>query len=415
MPESEGVSPDRDWRSAWAAIVLVRPDSRGLSLIVWLTAATASMAAAGVVAIQPGHLADLWLVREWLHHWFEAGNPYLEFLGEIDYPPLSFLVLWPIGVPSDRAIVWLFIPGAIATMALAGVVLVQWLASRLAITLTWQAQAALVALMMAGGAARGGIWRGQTAALAVLFGALALRWCRERPVLSATALALCAYKPHVAVGFGLAIALTERRDVIVGAAAVVGLLSAMFAATIDQTLAEITALYAHSLQALYDGPDRVRGLLSVRWVIEDVSGDYDRGTAIYAVAACASLVLMGIAAVKRRHPADRAALAAICLLWPLVFLPNQLYHGVLAWPAVWLVMWPESGLIRRHGVRLALATALILFPVLDVPRTFRLLVAHDPELVMAAYRLSPLRMALLFAFMLYALKTRQPSRRGSLL
>ena len=376
---------------------------------------TASLLVATVVALRPGSLADLWLVRNWLHHWLEGGNPYSHFYGGIDYPPAAFIVLWPLGLPSDTAITVVFIPLAIITMALAGLVLVRWLSNRLDIALPWQAQAALVAMLLSGGATRGGVWRGQTAAFAILLGALALSWCRRRPLLAAMALALCSYKPHLALGFGLVILLSEWRPwvVVIAAALVLGL-SVGFAASIDLSLPQVLRLYAENLLALYDGPDRVRGLLSIRWVIEDLMADYTRGTAVYVAMALASLVLIALAAHRRRDAAGRAMVAAACLLWSLLFLPQQLYHGILAWPAIWLLMWPEVGIIRTQAGRLLVVAALVLFTVADIPRLAMLVVDPASRLAQAPYYWRPLRLVALLAVMMYGLSTvRSPFDRTS--
>ena len=381
--------------------------------MVWVPVMTVSLTAATVVALQPGSLADLWLVRGWLRHWLAGGNPYSHFHGGIDYPPAAFLVLWPLGLPSDTTITVAFMPLAIMTMTMAGLVLVRWLSERLAIALPWQAQVALVAMMLSGGATRGGVWRGQTAALAILLGALALFWCHRRPLAAALALALSSYKPHLALVFGLVILLSEWRPwvVVIAVALVLGL-SAGFAASIDQSLPQVLRLYAENLLALYGGPDRVRGLLSIRWVIEDLLADYARGTTVYVVMALASLVLIALAAYRRRDAAGRAMVAAACLLWSLLFLPQQLYHGLLAWPAVWLVMWPEGGIIRTQAGRLLVVAALVLFTVADVPRLALLLVDPADPLAQAPYYWRPLRLVTLLALMMYGLSAvRSPIAR----
>jgi len=394
------------WRAWLPAIFLIRATPPTLApMLIWLPIAAASVTAAALVALQPGSLADLWLVREWLHHWREVGNPYHAFTGAIDYPPAAFFVLWPLAVPSDAVLPFIFLPLAVGGMVLAGIVLARWLSDRLAITLAWYELAALAALIVSGGASRGAIWRGQTAALAVLLGALALYWSRRRPVVASVSLALCAYKPHVAVGFGLAIVLTERPAVAVWAAVGVLVMSLLFPLSLGQGPADVFSPYLDSLLVLYDGPERVRGLLSIRWVIEDLVGDYQLATVLYAVLALSTLVLLVIASQRHRDRAGQTTVAVACLLWPLLFLPHQLYHGVLAWPAVWLIMWPESGVVRRQAVRLVAVASYIIFSVFDIPRSIRLM-TNDEDLALTSYMLSPLRLALLFGLILYALSAR---------
>lgn len=396
------------WRTWLPAIFLIRSTPPTLApVLVWLPIAAASVTAAAMVALQPESLADLWLVREWLQHWRDAGNPYQEFAGQIDYPPASFFILWPLALPSDAVIRFLFLPFAIGGMALAGLVLARWLAGRLGITLAWYEQAALAALIVSGGASRGAIWRGQTAALAILLGALALYWSQRRPAAAAVSLALCAYKPHVAFGFGLAILLTERPSVVAWAIAGVAAMSLVFPLSIGQSPIDVLRQYVDGLLVIYDGPDRIRGLLSIRWVIEDLLGDYHLGTFVHAALALSTLALIILAARRHRDPAGQTTVAVACLLWPLLFLPHQLYHGVLAWPAVWLIMWPESGIVQRRAVRLVIVASYIMFSVFDIPRSIRLMTTDDDSLAMTSYLLSPLRLAILFGLILYSLSARR--------
>ncbi len=384
---------------------MVRPDRRSwLPAGVWTIVALASVTAAIWVAIQPGRLQDLHLVRTWLSYLQgHSADPYAYFDRELDYPPIALLVLSPVSViPEGSLAIW-FLPLSIAITALAGWVFAGAIAGRLDNPLSTAQRVAIVAMILSGSSVRGAIWIGQTVALSVLFGALALTWSRRRPFAAALMLALCSFKPHLGVGFGLAILLIDGFDVIVIASAMVISASLLVAAAIDQSVLTIFASYAHNLISMYDGPDRIRGMLSVWWVFEDLTGHYGLATLLYAVAACASLVLIG--AVARRAPdaAGRTQATTAALLWPLLFLPSQLYNGLLALPAMWLLMWPEAHLIRRESRRLAAGAAFILFGVIDLPRLVRLVADRFDDgywLYKASYYLSPLRIALLFIFIL---------------
>lgn len=374
-------------------------------LFVWVPLALLSMAAASAVAwLRVESLGDLWLVREWMGFWLAGGNPFRQYLGGIDYPPTAFFVLWPLALPSDAAVRWLFVPGAIAAVAAAAFMLLKWLSARAGVTLAWYEQAALVAMLMSAGSARTTIWTGQTAALAVLLGALSLYWSPRRPIAAAIALALCSYKPHVATGFALAMFLTERRAVVWSAAGIVLAMWGVFAATIDRSVGRVLSLYSQSLLALYDGPDRIRGLLSVRFAIEDFLGHYAWATAIHGGIALITLTLLALAARRRTDPAGRSIIAAACLLWPLIFLPNQLYHGMMAWPAIWLLLWPEVQPVRNDSLRLIAVIGFIVFGVLDLPRTIRLINGlDDGTIAVGSYYLSPLRLVLVMGLILNAL------------
>lgn len=413
-PRTDDADSGPAWRHLLHDIFLIRPNRRRrTALLVWAPLAALSMGAAGAVALlRPASLGDLWLVRDWLHFWLAGGDPFAHFLGEVDYPPTAFFILWPLALPGDEAIRWLYVPWAIACVAAASLMLLRWLSNRAGVSLAWYEQAALVAMLLSGGSARGGIWTGQTAALAVLFGALALYWCRRRPVAAAVALACCAYKPHIAIGFALAIVLTERRAVAWWAAGIVAAMWGIFAASVEQSFTGVVSLYAQSLLTLYDGPDRIRGLLSIRWVIEESLGSYEWATAIYGALALVTLTLLGLAARRRQDPAGRITIAAACLLWPLIFLPNQLYHGLMAWPAIWLLMWPEVQPVRHYGLRVFVIVGFVAFAVLDLPRTIRLFSGPESAAMMASYYLSPLRLVLVMGLILNALHIPESRRAG---
>jgi len=281
------------------------------------------------------------------------------------------------------------------------------------IPLSTAERVAMVAMVLADGGARTGIWLGQTMAVSLLLGALAMRYKRTRPWLAAVCLAVCSFKPHIAAGFGLAILLVEGIGIPLAAGAVTLLLSWVFAATIGESLFTVGVDYISNLLALYGGPNRVRGMLSIRFVLDDLVGHYLISTAIYAVLAVGSLA--AIVTLARRRSADaitRVHVAVVSMLWSLVFLPHQLYNTVYAAPALFMMMWPESGLIRRPGIRLATTAAYIMFGVVDVARVFRVLGRWMPEsdwLFWMGYDLSPLRPFALFVFILWRLYQRPPA------
>jgi hypothetical protein len=392
-------------RDALALIFMVREDRRSwLPAAVWGAVGLISLAVAVWVAGQPERLADLRQVRTWLAFVEQhSADPYVYFDSQLDYPPLAFLVLWPLGwIPEDALLEW-FVPAGIAVTAAAGWVFARVVAERLKIALTLSQQIAIVGLMLSGSSARGSIWRGQTVALAILLGALALLWSRRRPFAAALALALCSFKPHLAVGFGLAILLIDGADVLMVAAAIVVSLSILVAAAMDQSVLAIAATYAHNLFAMYGASGHIDGLLSIRWVFEDAVGHYGAATLVYAAAGTGSLVMLGLIARRMQDDASRTHVVAIALLWPLLFLPSQLYAGFMAAPAIWLLMWPESGAIRRESRRIACVAAVVAFTVFDIPRTLRFLSAYLDDghwLYKGSYYLSPLRIVLLFAFLL---------------
>lgn len=398
----------RGWRF-FSEIILIRSDRPTWTpAIVWTTGACISVAFAVFVALRLDRLHDLHEVRGWLQYWMShRGNPYDQFNGDLDYPPVAFLILWPLGLPSDATVAFWYIPAALAATGLAAWAMLRWMRERMYVTLSTAETVALIALMFAGAGSRSGLWQGQTMALSLMCGALAIRWSRSRPFAAGIALAFCSFKPHIAVGFGLAILVIEGTDVLVIAAAIVLSLSLLFAATVGQPLTEIIADYARNLTLLYAGEERVRGLLSIRFVLDDLIGWYALSTILYALLAISTLVVIVVLARRRRHDAvTQAEVAVCCLLWSLMFLPHQLYNSLLAAPALWLLMWPEAGLIRRHSWRVAATAAYVLFGVFDVAGAMRLVGTWMPDLnwlYTSSYYLSPLRIAAIFALILWGL------------
>lgn len=379
----------------------------------WSVAAAVSVGIATAVALRPGQLDDLHTVRQWLHYWLQSGrNPYEYFGAKLDYPPLAFLVLWPLALPSESTLAWWFIPSVILTTGAASWMLVRWMGECMYVDLTRPERVALIALMMAGSGLRLSIWHGQTVALALLFGATAMRYCRTRPYLAAAALALCSFKPHVAFGFALAILLTHGADVLLIAAAMVISLSLLFAATIGHSALALLIEYVDHLLTLYSGAERVRGLLSIRFVLDDLIGWYTLSTALYIVLAIASLGTVIWCSRRRRADAvTRAQVSVAAILWSTMFLPHQRYNVLLAAPALWLMMWPESGLIPNKRLQQILVGAYILFGVLDVPLLMRVTARLNPsweDFYWYSYYLSPLRIVAVFLLVLFGLY-RRPS------
>jgi hypothetical protein len=407
--------------SRLAPYFLPRASTSVVPLAVWGAAALLSVGAASVIALQPGYLADLWQLRDWLGEWLTSGgNPYRTF-AELDYPPNAFVVLWPWSWLDAGAVPLAFIPIAIASTAAATWLLSGWFAQQCGVVYGTRERLLLVLLMLAGSSMRGALWRGQLAPLAFLFGAAALHWSSRRPLLSAMALALCAFKPHVALGFAFAILVTcGWRILLIGGAAAVAL-SVPFALRAGMSVTSAWWSYVSNLLFSYGGEERVRGLLSIRWVIEDVVGSYAVGTALYLVVALVTLAMIGVSArsARRSHKGARSAragqqmalVAAAMLMWTLIMLPHQLYHGWMAAPALWLMMWPESGLIASERIRVWAVAVFVLFGVIDVPRVIRLLVDVDAYWTIGwlSYALSPLRIGLLFALLLWTLERQRPA------
>ena len=381
--------------------------------IIWSILAAISVSAAGIVASRPGHLGDLHTVREWLSYWTSTtGNPYTHFAPMLDYPPISFLVLWPVSLLPEQGLAFWFLPGAVLLTAFAVWTQTSWTADRLRISLSASERLALIALVLAGSGTRSGLWAGQTVALSLIFGMLALRWKRSRPWLAALCLALCSFKLHIAAGFLLAVLLLAGPTVPIIASVITLLFSWLFAATVNQSLPGILIDYGRNLIALYGGEHRVRGMLSIRFVLDDLIGWYSLSFAVYLVLAVSALTTLVVLSQRRRADDTTQALVAVSsMLLSLVFLPHQVYNSLFAAPALFLLMWPESGLIPNRRIRAIWVAAYVLFGVIDPSRTIRLTILPitESDLVFwLSYNLNPLRPAALFTLILWRLYQRPP-------
>lgn len=391
-----------------AAVFVPRQSSSRLGLAVWAIAAAISVGFAWLLAADPGYMTDLSRVREWLETWLAGRDPYAEFF-DVDYPPNAFVLLAPLSWIDDATLPLAYPPVLVAVTAAGAWILSGWMASQFGVALTRTERAALVLIMLAGESMRTAIWRGQTSPFALLLGASALALKARRPAWSVAMLACCAFKPHIALGFGLAILVTHGWVVPVSAAGVAMLSSLLFSATAHVSPIDAWQGYIANLWQLYSGPERVRGLLSIRWILEDATGSFTLGTLAYLGMALGSAAFLAYAAAESHTRAQRAQVATAWLLWSLLFLPHQLYHAWMAAPALWLVMWPESGLVRRDRVRVWIVAAYVTFGVVDVPRLLRLMVDPNESWTVGwwSYALSPLRITAIFALLLVIIARRR--------
>lgn len=391
----------RDWIYD---ILLIRPVSRTMRpMACWLALAVVSVALAAWIGRDgAGMMLDLHEVRSWLRVWMVDGhNPYTSFAPDADYPPMAFLLLAPLGLSHSDAVAWWFLPISISSLAIAGWLMLRWLTRELNIALTSQETIALVAMLLATGSARRAIWHGQTVALSIIFGMLALQWTSRRRVMSGLALALCAFKPHFGLGVALALVVTSGTSSLVTlsvAALATALSFVAFAWTLALPTSDVVASWVHNIASIYTGPDRVHELLGARFLFDGLTQSPAASLVIWMASAVAALVMI----VRATH-VSRAQRIIACLMWSLVFLPHQLYDGLLALPALWWMMWPEGGLgARPRWLAASLAAALLLSDVIDVSGAMREIARHieSQPLFTASQWLPPIRMIALLALVL---------------
>jgi hypothetical protein len=104
-----------------ARVAMVRSERRSwVPVAFWGAVAVASLAAAVWIALRPENLRDLHEVRSWLAFArAHTANPYSHFEQQLDYPPIAFFVLAPIGWIPEARLAW-FLALSILSCALAG-------------------------------------------------------------------------------------------------------------------------------------------------------------------------------------------------------------------------------------------------------------------------------------------------------
>jgi len=338
----------------------------------WTVAAIASLVVSMAAAFLPGQLHDFAEVRGWIVAWLVEGrNPYTDPALDVDYPPSAFLILAPLGLfsPTTGAVLCM-VANAIA-MVLAHWLLLRWINERIGSPLSPALVRTLTALALCAGAARAATWQGQTMPLGMLLGVLALRASATRPLVAAGWLGLAAFKPHIALAFGLGILLT--RGLAIPLLSLLAFVASclLFAPTVDRTTAELIGDFFHNISRMYGEGGHTTATTAID-ALELILGATG-GVALHALLALVSLAGIGWAAWRGRGNQHAAVwIVTAGLMWSLVFLPNQRYSAMLAAPVWWLLLIPGAGLVRRERVRLAIAAGVTIYSVLDVQLLVRL-------------------------------------------
>lgn len=346
---------------------------RSRVMAVWAALATASLAAAAWLALQPGRSGDLGIVLGWLQYLKTTGaSVYPVESLRVDYPPHALLLLWPLGwLPEGReALVYLPL-NLVATLGMACLV-PWWMAREARVVMSIRTHVVFALMVLTWGAVRVAIWNGQTVALALSAGILAVSLSATWPRLGSMALVVAATKPSLGVGVGLLLLFRAQYRVLATAGAgVLGLTLAYDVLTGMPLLSSMTA-YTASLLRMYAVHDWVRGVTTIRAAIHDGLGGHWVALPLFVAFGVAMLmVLIRVALPVRRLPEAQALLAAACLVWTLVALPNQRYYLVLFAPVVWLLIHRPTA--WRMGPRwpLPIAAGLIVFNVIDGPIALR--------------------------------------------
>ena len=308
-------------------------------------------------------------VRSWVQHWLVSGtSPYGAPGLQVDYLPHALLLFAPLAVlPDATGALWFAVLSV--CLAAAGTVLLVVVMGRLAgARLTSVEVAATTAMFMSVRPMRLALLGGQTMPFALLLSAVALTLARQRPLMAGVCLALAAYKLNVAAAFGLALLLFGQFVPIAWALLVFVGMTWLTSAVIGETVWALLRGYAVQVTTLYGGADFLRGATGIRPVLASVIPDIVVVN-VAAVLFGAGLLVTMVELLRRvRHRREAAPLAVACaMLWALAVFPHQLYNVVLAAPAVLLVHWPESTLVKQPRLRWLAACLALVYLLPSVP------------------------------------------------
>lgn len=358
-------------------------------------------------------MQDLEEVRSWFDYWqFGARDPYASHVLGVDYPPHAFLLLWPLAIADFSTTRISFAAVNIVITILAAWMFVSWMRRQI-LDEDHTAALALTALVLSGSSVRVAIWLGQTISLAVLFAAIAMRTASARPWLGGLFLAFASFKPHVAIGFGLAWLLTRQFRALGYAACWTFLLWIIFGWTLGEPPWRLVHNYLAELGTMYARPEHVVSATSMREVFDLLLG-VQLGVHGQVVYACSSL--LAVIVLARRAPVDarsRALILMACLAWSITVLPHQRHSLILTGPICWLLLWTDADIGISRRVRLWIAGTVVAYGVIDGSLLIRLLgnalVQHDAwralgsDLVSASYYPPRVIALVLFSVVLVAL------------
>ena len=316
----------------------------------------------------PQTSGDYLEVRSWFDYWRSTGaSPYGAAGLAVDYLPHAFLVLWPMQWLPTQAGPELFALINVLFCVTAAWLLVRWVADLAGASLTTVEIVSIVAMLLSLRPTRDALLRGQTMALAVLLLTLALRLAPRRPFLAGLCFALASFKINLAVGFGLVMLLLDFGIALLFGVATTAVLTIGAAVALRETPAHLLAEYVRTLWSIYGG-----GLVPSATGIQPVLALLlPNPTTVFLasfVIGVGSLgVVVWLTARVRHRPAAAAIVATTALVWSLIALPNQVYNVALAVPALWLVSWPESPLVKDSRLRWFFVSAALVYLVPSLP------------------------------------------------
>ena len=364
-----------------------RPTS--FTLAAWTALALANLTAGLVISSWPDRQLDLQRVAHWARLWLDGVNLYAEPAEYVDYPPHAIVLLSPLGLVAEQALVPLW---AAVNLPLAGAaVYLSVRAVRPASPLRLLAVPMLMFLC----------WGGfrtllQFSLVALTCGLAAIVWADRRPFLSAVCLAIALAKPQIAAPFALWMLFARRWSQSAAALGIVLLAFGVYCAGVGVWPVQVAADYMSVVRLLYTGDDPMQGLAQVRplaasFIADPATSDVVAGG--IAAILLGAIVWLGMAG--RPRPDAMSVALLLAPVWSLLTFYHLTYGFLLLLPTAATLLLSDDAQTRviRHRVFWAMQLGLMFDavtvwrwagPALDSPTAIGALVGHVDRLLMLA-------------------------------
>jgi hypothetical protein len=369
--------------------------------------AAANLAAGAVISSWPERQVDLQRVARWARLWLEGVNLYGAPDEYVDYPPHAIVLLAPLGLVTERALVPLW---AAANLLLAGAAV--YLAVRAVRPAgALRVLAAPMLMLLCWGGFRALL---QFSLLAIAGGLAAVVWADRRPFWSAACLAIALAKPQIAAPFVLWMVFARRWRHAAAAIGVVLLGFGVYCLRAGVSPVLVASDYYSILRVLYTGPDPMEGLGQVRALLATFITD--PATADALAIGLAAILLGGIVWLGMTGPPPPDGMSVAFLLapvWSLLTFYHLTYGFLLLLPTAATLLLCDDARTRGFRHRLFWAMQLgLMFDVVTVWRwTGPALGAATADEVLVEHVDRLLMLALAVALAVLAFERRTPERR----
>ena len=340
-----------------------------------------------MISSWPDRQLDLRRVAHWARLWLDGVNLYAQPGEYVDYPPHAIVLLSPLGLVADQALVPLW---AVVNLLLAGAAV--YLSVRIVRPTSPLRVLAVPMLMFL-------CWGGfrtllQFTLVALTCGLAAIVWADRRPFSSAVCLAIALSKPQIAAPFALWMLFARRWSQTAAAVGIVLLAFGVYCARVGVSPVHVTVDYLSVVRLLYTGDEPMQGLAQVRPMI----------AAFIANPATSDVVAGGIAAILlggivwlgmagRQRPNGMSAALLLAPVWSLLTFYHLTYGFLLLLPTAAILLLSDHSQTRDLRRRVFWAMQLgVMFdavtvwrwagPALGSPSVIGTLVGHADRLLM---------------------------------